>query len=395
MERGMYQYDYWVNDANICNPVATMGGGQATNSHYPPPKVSALFDSTCPPCPPPPHPSVMSQPGLVVPQPLKPSRSAKTYHCRMCEQVFDCKSDLLVHSQQVHKQDPKPYKCPTCNKCFANSSYLSQHARIHSGIKPYRCNICDRRFTQLCHLQQHMRTHTGEKPYKCSHPSCGKAFTQLSSLQSHSRSHMTDKPYRCNSCYKCFSDEQALRDHIPKHSETKHLKTHICHVCGKSYTQETYLARHMQKHAYDRNCPIQPGQQQTPTVTQHHHPATSIFDLAPPGPHTLAPITSLTQSHQDDIKCSAFLPISSFASLAPPPPPPPLPSQYNGLQSSEFSTSTPATSSTSSNRRPDNSAVTSSPFLSLQQIKSYSNQNSFFPSVSTSSSPKDHQQPYV
>ena len=153
-----------------------------------------------------------------------------------------------MHSQTVHKADPKPYRCPTCQKCFANSSYLSQHARIHAGIKPYKCQICERRFTQLCHLQQHIRTHTGEKPYKCQHPSCGKAFSQLSNLQSHSRSHMTDKPYRCNSCYKCFTDEQGLRDHIPKHSETKHLKTFICRICGKSYTQETYLARHMTKH---------------------------------------------------------------------------------------------------------------------------------------------------
>lgn len=164
-------------------------------------------------------------------------------------QMFECKSDLMLHSQQIHKTDPKPYKCELCPKSFANSSYLSQHNRIHAGIKPYKCQICERKFTQLCHLQQHLRTHTGEKPYRCQYAGCPKAFSQLSNLQSHSRSHMTDKPYRCNSCYKCFSSEQELREHIPKHSETKHLKTHICQECGKSYTQETYLTRHMQKHA--------------------------------------------------------------------------------------------------------------------------------------------------
>lgn len=26
------------------------------------------------------------------------------------------------------------------------------------------------------------------------------------------------------SCYKCFTDEQALLEHIPKHKESKHLK---------------------------------------------------------------------------------------------------------------------------------------------------------------------------
>jgi zinc finger protein 362/384 len=145
-------------------------------------------------------------------------------------------------------RETKPYKCTQCTKSFANSSYLSQHTRIHLGIKPYRCEICQRKFTQLSHLQQHIRTHTGDKPYKCRNPGCVKAFSQLSNLQSHSRCHATDKPYKCNACYKCFVDENALLEHIPKHKESKHLKTHICQYCGKSYTQETYLAKHLQKH---------------------------------------------------------------------------------------------------------------------------------------------------
>lgn len=174
-----------------------------------------------------------------------------------CFQVFGSKADLQLHTQ-VHLREAKPYKCSQCTKAFANSSYLSQHTRIHLGIKPYRCEICQRKFTQLSHLQQHIRTHTGDKPYKCRHPGCQKAFSQLSNLQSHSRCHQTDKPYKCNSCYKCFSDEPSLLEHIPKHKESKHLKTHICQYCGKSYTQETYLSKHMQKHAEraDRRPPI-------------------------------------------------------------------------------------------------------------------------------------------
>lgn len=163
-------------------------------------------------------------------------------------QIFTSKSELQLHSQ-LHMREVKPYKCNQCSKTFANSSYLSQHTRIHLGIKPYQCEICQRKFTQLSHLQQHIRTHTGQKPYKCRHPNCTKAFSQLSNLQSHSRCHQTDKPYKCNSCYKCFSDEPSLLEHIPKHKESKHLKTHICQYCGKSYTQETYLTKHMQKHA--------------------------------------------------------------------------------------------------------------------------------------------------
>ncbi|XP_045101431.1 zinc finger protein rotund-like isoform X7 [Portunus trituberculatus] len=209
-------------------------------------------------------PTVSTPSMLIVPQPINAAKmpptppgigqnppnngSARKYQCKMCPQIFGSKADLQLHTQ-IHMREAKPYKCSQCSKAFANSSYLSQHTRIHLGIKPYRCEICQRKFTQLSHLQQHIRTHTGDKPYKCRHPGCNKAFSQLSNLQSHSRCHQTDKPYKCNSCYKCFADEASLLEHIPKHKESKHLKTHICQYCGKSYTQETYLQKHMQKHA--------------------------------------------------------------------------------------------------------------------------------------------------
>ncbi|XP_043245236.1 zinc finger protein rotund-like isoform X2 [Amphibalanus amphitrite] len=196
--------------------------------------------------------------------------AGRKYQCKMCPQMFASKADLQMHVQ-LHMREAKPYKCSQCSKAFANSSYLSQHTRIHLGIKPYRCEICQRKFTQLSHLQQHIRTHTGDKPYKCRHPGCSKAFSQLSNLQSHSRCHQTDKPYKCNSCYKCFTDEASLLEHIPKHKESKHLKTQICPYCGKSYTQETYLQKHMQKHADRNDKRVSAPVGLPPPPPQHHH----------------------------------------------------------------------------------------------------------------------------
>ena len=111
--------------------------------------------------------------------------------------IFYSKADMQLHTQ-AHMREAKPYRCTECTKSFANSSYLSQHSRIHLGIRPYLCEICLKKFTQLSHLQQHQRTHTGDKPYKCRYGNCTKAFSQLSNLQSHSRSHQTDKPFKCN-----------------------------------------------------------------------------------------------------------------------------------------------------------------------------------------------------
>ncbi|KAF7276504.1 hypothetical protein GWI33_010219 [Rhynchophorus ferrugineus] len=87
------------------------------------------------------------------------------FHAENSVPVFSSKAELQLHTQ-AHMREAKPYKCSQCCKAFANSSYLSQHTRIHLGIKPYRCEICQRKFTQLSHLQQHIRTHTGDKPYK-------------------------------------------------------------------------------------------------------------------------------------------------------------------------------------------------------------------------------------
>ncbi|KAH7717795.1 Protein LIN-29 c [Aphelenchoides avenae] len=151
---------------------------------------------------------------------------------------------------QLSMREPKPYKCPHCVKSFANNSFLSQHMRIHLGIKPFGpCQHCGKKFPQLSHLQQHIRTHTGEKPYKCKFAGCDKAFSELSNLQSHSRCHQSDKPFKCNSCYKRFTDDAALLDHIPMHMESNHLKVHVCPYCGKSFAQALYLDKHMIKHA--------------------------------------------------------------------------------------------------------------------------------------------------
>lgn len=71
-------------------------------------------------------------------------------------------------------------------------------------------------------------------------------------------------------------DEASLLEHIPKHKESKHLKTHICQFCGKSYTQETYLAKHLQKHA------------ERAEKQQQQRPATALGGLASMLPRNLS-----------------------------------------------------------------------------------------------------------
>ncbi|XP_068070098.2 zinc finger protein 384b isoform X3 [Danio rerio] len=165
---------------------------------------------------------------------------AKPYTCSYCQKAFRQLSHLQQHTR--NHTESKPHKCPHCTKSFANSSYLAQHVRIHTGVKPYTCNYCEKTFRQLSHLQQHHRIHTGDRPYKCTHMGCEKSFTQLSNLQSHRRQHNKDKPYKCHHCNRGYVDAAGLDIHLSTHTET-------------------YLMKHMQKHAPDM-LPSPPGSNQ-------------------------------------------------------------------------------------------------------------------------------------
>ncbi|CAL8070354.1 unnamed protein product [Calicophoron daubneyi] len=172
---------------------------------------------------------------------------AKGYKCKICQHVCFSRHDLSAHNAATHKQDPRPYRCEQCGRQFSTCAYLSQHRRIHTGVKPYACRYCDRRFTQLSHVQQHERIHTGEKPYRCT--TCMKSFTQMSNLQSHQRQHMKGKPHRCEQCFMSFDSKDELDVHVQaKHSGNRYAKVLVCPICTKSYNSETYLAKHMDRH---------------------------------------------------------------------------------------------------------------------------------------------------
>lgn len=104
------------------------------------------------------------------------------YSCLFILQVFDTKIALSIHAGRIHKTNgrEKNYQCHICVKSFHNSSYLSQHMRIHTGQKPYACTVCSKKFTQLSHRQQHERTHSG-RPLQIRW--CSFWFTWINGLQ--------------------------------------------------------------------------------------------------------------------------------------------------------------------------------------------------------------------
>lgn len=185
-----------------------------------------------------------SFPELDRPLPYSPPRDGiivphKHYHCRMCDQEFENKSDMQRHAKDVHRMDEKSHKCQKCLKSFPSSQQLAQHLLVHTNVRKYSCKFCDKMFKQLSHVQQHLRIHTGERPYKCTVDTCLKSFRQLSSLQQHIKGHNIPLP-------KSYPISK-----LPSHHYTNQITARphdlICQVCERQCENDSMFFEHLQQ----------------------------------------------------------------------------------------------------------------------------------------------------
>lgn len=58
--------------------------------------------------------------------------------CKLCDEVFDERTQLTLHLTQVHKKNTTVVgknKCPVCDKVCISKSKLERHMRVHTGIE--------------------------------------------------------------------------------------------------------------------------------------------------------------------------------------------------------------------------------------------------------------------
>ncbi|XP_052012329.1 zinc finger protein with KRAB and SCAN domains 3 [Apodemus sylvaticus] len=201
----------------------------------------------------------------------KTATANRRFYCRECGKSFAQSSGLSKH-KRIHT-GLKPYECEECGKAFIGSSALIIHQRVHTGEKPYECEECGKAFSHSSDLIKHQRTHTGEKPYECD--DCGKTFTQSCSLLEHHRIHTGEKPYQCNMCPKAFRRSSHLLRHQRTHTGDKdffvpepywesqsrveshweNIETPVsyqCNDCERSFSRITSLIEHQKVHTGEK-----------------------------------------------------------------------------------------------------------------------------------------------
>ncbi|XP_073837421.1 identity crisis [Musca autumnalis] len=141
------------------------------------------------------------------------------------------------------KSKDQAYICDFCGNKYPSQGRLTEHIKLHKGIKPHECEICGYAFAQTQQLARHMNTHTGNRPYKCSY--CPAAFADLSTRNKHHRIHTNERPYVCDVCGKSFTYTNTLKFHKMIHTGEKPF---VCDICGKGFQQAYKLRTHKLTH---------------------------------------------------------------------------------------------------------------------------------------------------
>ncbi|XP_059622246.1 zinc finger protein 91-like [Phlebotomus argentipes] len=138
--------------------------------------------------------------------------------------------------------------CEVCGKICSTARY-KKHTMTHSGERPIKCNICGKGFIYSCGYQKHLLSHqgikTGVKRAMCE--ICGKKLTGEKVLEAHIRKihERPEQEFKCkvSGCGRSYPNEKFLRRHMDRHSG----KLFKCSFCNVEYKDKSQLKIHMDK----------------------------------------------------------------------------------------------------------------------------------------------------
>ncbi|KAH8307659.1 hypothetical protein KR044_007316, partial [Drosophila immigrans] len=126
-----------------------------------------------------------------------------------------------------------------------------------AGGTPYlslTCPTCLREFKKKEHLTQHVKLHAGLRPFKCTEDGCDKAFSRKEHLSRHLVSHSGQKMFTCEDCKKPFSRKDNLNKHKRQvHYNTNIIRLHCCEICNKNFASKQHYEKHRAMHKKSQN----------------------------------------------------------------------------------------------------------------------------------------------
>ncbi len=87
------------------------------------------------------------------------SSPAVTPYCSICNKTFASYPNFRLHVRTSHLAE-KRFKCPLCERCFTQKSYLRGHMSSHTGMREFVCRLCPRAYVYKKDLKRHaLRRH--------------------------------------------------------------------------------------------------------------------------------------------------------------------------------------------------------------------------------------------
>lgn len=106
----------------------------------------------------------------------------RNHKCKVCEENFNHKTDLLRHMRSRH--NGTGHQCPECSKVFFTLEMFNEHRSLHDdSIPKHTCSECKKQFMTIRKLKEHSIIHQERTMWSCE--VCSKVFVRSQTLQYH------------------------------------------------------------------------------------------------------------------------------------------------------------------------------------------------------------------